>query len=84
MRCGISCCVQVRILEQSLGESTQRLQQLQMHLQHVEEQASTHQLHTSEHIQRLQALHADGLIMKQQEVVAAAGLYITTEFMFTN
>jgi hypothetical protein len=75
--------VQVRNLEQSLGESTERLQQLQLHLRHVEEHAATYKLQTSEHIQRLQALHAEGLSLKQQEVCAAVLLPVILQQLCT-
>ena len=75
-----SRCVQVRTLEQSFRESSQHLQQLQVHVLHIEEQAATYKLQTTEHIQRLQALHAEALSMKQQQAAAAA----TTAHLFVN
>ncbi len=72
--------MQVRTLEQSFLESSQHLQQLQVHVLHIEEQAATYKLQTTEHIQRLQALHAEALSMKQQQVAAAA----TTAHLFVN
>jgi hypothetical protein len=82
--CHASRRVQVRTLEQSLRESSQHLQQLQEHVLHIEEQAATYKLQTTEHIQRLQALHAEALSMKQQQVAAAAILPKSTAHLFLN
>lgn len=60
--------LQVKYLERSLSDSHQRLQQLQLHVQQSEEQAAASQLQLSEHVQRLQALHAEAMKMRQQEV----------------
>lgn len=69
-------CVQVKALERLLSDSTQQLQQLQLQLEHSEEQAAKLQTQTSERVQRLQALHAEALNMKQQEVITCALMLI--------
>jgi TRAP-type mannitol/chloroaromatic compound transport system permease small subunit len=44
----------------------------------AEEQAAAYQLQTAEHIQRLQAMHAEALNMRQQEVIVMLSLILRT------
>lgn len=61
--------MQVKALERSLCDSTQRLQQLQLRLEQSEEQAAMLQTQASDRVQRLQVMHAEALNMRQQEVI---------------
>ena len=54
------------------------MEQLRSHMHRAEEQAAAYQLQTSEHIQRLQAMHAEALNMRQQEVHVMLSMIVHT------